>query len=34
MNVEKQKAMEDVLMKIDLKIMEIRYGHALARDRK
>jgi hypothetical protein len=36
MNMEKRKAMEDVLMKlkIDLKIMGIRYGHALARDRK
>jgi hypothetical protein len=36
MNMEKRKATEDVLMKlkIDLKIMGIRYGHALARDRK
>jgi hypothetical protein len=36
MNKEKRKAMKDVLMKlkIDLKRIGIRYGHALARDRK
>jgi len=32
--MEKRNAMEDVLMKIDLKIMGIRYRHALARDWK
>ena len=36
MNMEKRKAVEDVLMtlKTDLKVIGIRYGHALARDRK
>jgi len=32
MNMEELRAMEDVLMKIGLKIMGIRYGHAFARE--